>query len=83
MFVYTTMLRWCYGSEQMRAFIEVSMKKAGVRPDLSTYTTLVKKLMAENEREAAREVLERDIITAGLVPDVFLKDLMHQLGVGR
>ena len=82
-YIYTTMLRCCHGSDQMRAFIEVTMKKAGVEPDLFAYTTLVKKLIAEEKITAARNVLEKDILAAGLEPDVFLKDLMHRLAKRR
>ena len=77
------MLRCCHGSDQMRAFIEVTMKKAGVEPDLFAYTTLVKKLIAEEKITAARNVLEKGILAAGLEPDVFLKDLMHRLAKRR
>ena len=68
-FQFSMMLKACHGSDQQRELIYVTMPKAGVKPNVITYTTLVNMLMMEGEREAARVVVEKEMPKAGVVPN--------------
>ena len=63
-----------------RAFIEVTMKKAGVKPDSVSYTLLLQQLISEGKRKQAIEVVKYDIPRAGVDPDVLLQDIIQDLG---
>ena len=52
------MLKVCYDTTQMRHLIEVTMKKAGVMPNVITYNTLIGRLMVEGSKEEALEAVE-------------------------
>jgi hypothetical protein len=58
-----TMLKACYDSTQMRHLIEVTMKKAGVLPNVITYNTLLGRLIVEGRREEAHEAVEEFLST--------------------
>ena len=65
----TIMLKACYTAKQQQELIEVTMAKAGVAPNVVTYTTLVNGLMIEGNVEGARCVVEKDMPAAGVQPN--------------
>ena len=58
-----TMLKACYDSDHMRHLINVTMKKAGVVPNVITYNTLIGRLMVEGNEVAAKGVVEEFLST--------------------
>ena len=66
---FTVMLRACEGSAEMRRVIETEMPAAGLKPDVVTFTTLVKKLMSEGDLAGAQCVVEDDMPAAGVEPN--------------
>lgn len=78
-YVCTLMLKCCPSSDQMRAFIEVTMKKSGVKPDSVTYTLLLQKMIAEGKISEAIDVVKYDIPRTGVNPDIVLQDIIKNL----
>ena len=57
--------------------INVTMAKAGVAPDVFTYTTLISRLMIEGDKEGARCVVEKDMPAAGVQPNDKTRDTLN------
>ena len=66
---FTTMLQACEDSSEMRRVIETEMPAAGLKPDLVTFTTLVRKLMFEGDLAGARRVVEEEMPAVGVKPN--------------
>ena len=55
---FNLMLKLCTSSDEIRKVIDVAMLKAGVKPDVVTYNTLINMLRIEGDDEAAKKVFE-------------------------
>ena len=62
-------LKMCENSEQVRHHINVTMPAAGVRPDVVTFTHLIRQLVVEGQKDAARTVYKRDMPAARVIPN--------------
>ena len=65
---YNLMLKACESSDEIRDLIDVQMRRAGVRPTIFTFTTLVHRLVVEGDIAAARSVAEVVMPAAGVDP---------------
>ena len=57
--LFNVMLKTCMSSNEMREVIDVAMPKAGVKPDVVTYNTLIGMLRMEGDDDAAKNVVEK------------------------
>ena len=55
---FSLMLKLCTSSDEIRKVIDVAMLKAGVKPNVVTYSTLINMLRIEGDDEAAKKVVE-------------------------
>ena len=76
------MLKACYGSEQQRALIEVTMRDHNITPNVITYHTLLRTLRMEGDDVAARDVMDVDMVQAGLEPDEVVHETMEYSSAG-
>ena len=77
-FHFTTMMRLCYSSDEMRRLIDVDMKQAGVQPDEASYNTLMTQLLIEGDAASARKVVDEEMRTAGLKPNKITLEKLNQ-----
>ena len=64
-----TMLNACYNSTHTKEFIEVTMTKTGVEPDVRVYNLYVSRLVVEGNVTEAKRVVDRVMPSAGVEPD--------------
>ena len=66
---FTTMLLACEDSGEMRRVIETEMPAVGLKPNVVTFNTLVRKLVFEGDLAGARRVVEKEMPAAGVKPN--------------
>ena len=65
---FNLMLKLCTSSDEIRKVIDVAMLKAGVKPNVVTYNTLIDMLRVEGDDDAAKNVVE-EMKKAKVQPD--------------
>ena len=79
---FQLMLKLCTSSDEMRKVIDVAMLKAGVKPDVVTYSTLINMLRAEGDDDAAKKVVE-EMKKAKVRPNEKTKEILNYPARGK
>ena len=71
---------YSYSSDHMRELIDVHLKKTHIQADLVLYmyAQLIRALRIEGDEAGAKQVMEVDMVRAGIEPDDALRDFMCQ-----
>ena len=78
---FNVMLKACEHSQQLRKMIDITMRDAGVKPTLASYTTLIHQLMMEGRETEATLVVEQDMLPKGISPDEKVQRLLDSTSV--
>jgi hypothetical protein len=73
----TAIAHLCRTSKEKRELIS-KMKTEGLHPDVSTFTTLIKRLLNEGDKKAAQHVVDVEMPAEGVEPDEKTKATMAQ-----
>lgn len=65
-FQFNVMMKACISSDDQRRLLDVEMPKAGVKPNLTTYTALLKQLVAEDDVTSAYKIINDEITASGI-----------------
>ena len=69
-------------SDEVREVIDVAMPKAGVKPNVFTYNTLIDMLRMEGDDDAAKKVVE-EMKKAKVQPDEYTKEILNSPARGE
>jgi hypothetical protein len=75
-------MKLCTSSDETRAFIQETMPRAGVAPNVVSFAQLAQRLMVEGDREAARAVVEAEMPAAGVEPTDRVRRILDLEGGG-
>ena len=79
MYQVNTMMKACRSSEEQQKHIDEVMKRSGMKPDASTYNTLVNSLIYEGNFSKARAVLNEEMLASGVKPDSYTYALLEKM----
>eukprot|EP00944_MAST-04C_sp_MAST-4C-sp1_P015975 g15975.t1 len=79
---FNVMLKTCMSSDEVREVIDVAMPKAGVKPNVFTYNTLIDMLRMEGDDDAAKKVVE-EMKKAKVQPDEYTKEILNSPARGE
>ena len=79
---FNLMLKLCTSSDEIREVIDVAMLKAGVKPDVVTYNTLIGMLRVEGDDDAAKNVVE-EMKKAKVRPNERTKEILNYPARGK
>ena len=75
---FNALMNACYSSGDLRHIIDVDMKRAGVKPDIFSYTTLVNQLILEGDEKSALKVVNEEMSSAGIEPDKVVLGILER-----
>ena len=79
---FNLMLKLCTSSDEIREVIDVAMLKAGVKPNVVTYSTLIGMLRVEGDDDAAKKVVE-EMKKAKVRPNEITKEILNYPARGK